>query len=208
MVIQIHPYGTPHHLIHDKEAIFLEPGTLTYIGLEQKNTHFLHNPNYQPHCDEPEYKIIKDYPYSKSMCEVDCLMQLQLKECGCVADEFDRHIKEDITVCTLKEMQCIYSVSDNPCRNCPASCHIKEFKIKTKSRLDVGDILLASAMKALRSRNYRYSNHERVGRKERLGGNNIVALRVGLTTLDVKVSTESTKNTCSLFIFFYIHYRA
>ena len=74
MVIKINPYGTPHHLIHDKEAIFLEPGTRAYIGLEKKKILIFYTTQDTNHI-------------AMNQNSQRCLMQLQLKKF--VADEFD-----------------------------------------------------------------------------------------------------------------------
>ena len=42
--MEIHPYGTPHHLIHHKNFVSLEPGTFTFIELEQIETYLLKPP--------------------------------------------------------------------------------------------------------------------------------------------------------------------
>ena len=42
-----------------------------------------------------------DYPYSKSMCLVDCLLEKKMEECGCVGEEFKTLVGRKIHVNNL-----------------------------------------------------------------------------------------------------------
>ena len=184
MIMEIHPYGTPHHLIHDRNHIFLEPGSFTYIGLEQKITHYLPKPH-RPHCHESEYKIIKDYGYSKEMCEIDCLLEQHLQKCKCVADEFKEYVIDNVRICNITEMQCTFVVmrdSDSKCRDCAPNCHFNQYDVVKKSRLNIGNQVFVKKFRRHQShkKNRTISNFE-----ANSGIDNIVAVRVAMNSLAI-----------------------
>ena len=121
-----------------------------YRTREEKNTHFLHNPRHQSHCDEPEFTKMSDAASTEEIC------------CWWVW----WFVKKGITVCTLEDMQYIYSVSVNSCCDCPISCQFTEFRIKRILGLTLRTDHSTSQWKMWNGRNL---NLEAMT----LGGNNI-----------------------------------
>ena len=86
LLMEIHPYGTPHHLVDHRNTIYVEPGASTNIDIEEVNIRRLHPP-FKPNCGKHSLQVIKGYPYSKAICEVDCFLQKIITKCGCVCDQ-------------------------------------------------------------------------------------------------------------------------
>ena len=186
LLVEIHKYGTPHHLIEYTNVLYLEPGVLTSIDIEQVMTNRLHPP-YKDSCGQRQLKIITNYTYSRAICEVDCLLQLQLEQCGCVSDEFVESILNTTRVCNTTEMQCVFQVSNSPtdCHSCPKECESTDYTVST-SRLGIGSNLMYKlATQGLPSwKGKRDSDIESYIHK------NIVGFRVGFKSHTVETRTH------------------
>lgn len=182
LLMEIHPYGTPHHLVDHRRSIYLEPGVSTNIDIEEIMTKRLHYP-FKPNCKEEELKIVKDYPYSKATCEIECFLMRILKKCGCIPDQFGEYAR-NTRICNVSEMNCIFGASSEiHCHECPVSCESIHYKIST-SRLGIGNKWVYRNLKNTPG----WENKSQTEIATYIN-QNIVAFRIGFKSLEKQVRT-------------------
>ena len=182
LMMEIHPYGTPHHLVDHRRSIYLQPGAYTNIALEEVTTKMLPNP-FKPHCEEPERKIVVNLPYSKSTCELECFLQKALDKCGCVPGQFLEFTRTKMMRrCEIYEMKCVFNYSSQGhCHECHGKCEVVSYKLTT-SRLSIGN-------KRVYQRIRQTSGWENKTLAEIISyiNENIIGFRIGFKNLDKHV---------------------
>jgi len=149
LLMEIHPYGTPHHLIDHRNTIYLEPGALANIDVSEVEFHRL-PPPFKPACGYKEPVILKDYPYSEQTCQTDCYLSIALDKCGCVPEQFE--IKErKHRICEPLDMPCIFRATgaeeaEELCHGCPVRCHDIQYEV-SYTQLAIGNNALAKQLK-------------------------------------------------------------
>ena len=182
LLLEIHPYGTAHHLIDHRNTIYLEPGACTNIDIEQVMTKRL-PPPFKPNCGQRQLKIIKDYPYSKSICEIDCFLQQILEKCGCVVDQFAKYVR-NTRICNVSEMACTFDAThEGHCHECPLNCSAVAYKAST-SRLGIGNDLVYETL--TKTPGWESKSQSDI---ERYVNHNIVGFRIGFSTLEKQIQT-------------------
>ena len=180
LLMEIHPYGTPHHIIDHRRAIYLEPGVFTNIDIEEVMTKRLKKP-FKPNCEEKERRILIDYPYSQVLCELECSLGKALRECGCIPDQFIDHAR-NARGCNITEMKCIFDISSSlHCHDCPVQCNEYDYKIST-SRLGIGNDWVYKAIKGING----WENKSQTEIKSYIN-QNIVGFRIGFLSLEKQV---------------------
>jgi len=145
LLMEIHPYGTPHHLIDHRNTIYLEPGSLANIDVEEVETHRL-PPPFKPNCGTQPLEVLQDYPYSAAICETDCYLKKALEHCNCVPDQFEEHAGPH-RICDAIDMPCVFKASqETHCHGCPVKCHAVHY-IVSSTRLSIGNDALSSSLK-------------------------------------------------------------
>ena len=178
LLMEIHPYGTPHHLIDHRNTIYLEPGSCTNIDIEEIETNRL-PPPFKPNCGRRELEIIKNYPYGKSICEADCYLEMIVEVCNCVVDQFAKYTSGEIRTCKVEDMPCVFAASqETHCHDCPEKCHEIQYGVSA-SRLSIGNNALHDTLKS--SPEWRdKSPREAVAYAKQ----NIVGFRIGFKSLE------------------------
>lgn len=75
IIIDIHPHDTPTR--NDlRNTVLVEPGVFTRITIKKVKQNRL-RPPFDPNCGDTPFKIVTKYPYSKSMCELDCVLKVK-----------------------------------------------------------------------------------------------------------------------------------
>ena len=148
LLMEIHPYGTPHHLIDHRNTIYLEPGSSTNIDIEEVLTQRL-SPPFKPNCGEQELEVLRNYPYSKAICETDCYLHMSLEKCGCVPDQFAEHAQH-LRICDAVDMPCVFEASQEiHCHGCPVKCRAIHYHVSS-TRLSIGNEVMLETMRGIK----------------------------------------------------------
>ena len=189
ILIDIHPHDKPTRDL--RNMVLIEPGVFTRITIKKVEKYRLHPP-FDPSCGALPFKIVTNYPYSRQVCELDCILKAQLDRCGCVANVIPGCVEKGVPICNVTEMRCTFKVSARSCRDCikscPVECRAVEYKIET-SRLSLGTDLIYERMGRLP----RWKNSSRVEMGTYVK-ENIVGFSVGFKTLAVEVMTAKPTN--------------
>jgi len=181
LLIEIHAYGTPHHLVDQRNVIFLEPGARTNIDILEVETKRLPPPFY-PNCGEEKLEVIKDFPYSQATCNVDCYLEIMLEECGCVADQFADFVDPKIRICKVNEMGCAFAASqETHCHACAVKCIEETYEMKY-TRLGFGNDKMLKTL--LNVSGFEDKTPQEIFDHAK---QNIVSFRIGFKSLDKQV---------------------
>ena len=181
LLVEIHPYGTPHHLIDHRHTIYLQPGGMTHIDIEEETTQRLQSP-FEPHCGKGEMEIIKNYPYTQAVCEVDCYLTNIFSKCGCVVDQFSAHVGPGAQICNISQMECTFEASTEAhCHECPFHCDDVQYKVST-SRLAIGNNLVFESLRE--SSSWKNRSESEI---EAYIQRNIVGFRIGFKSLEKQI---------------------
>lgn len=177
LLMEIHPYATPHHLIDHRNAIYLEPGSCTNIDITEVDTQRL-PPPFQPACGESEMDVVKGFPYSQSICEADCYLSKIYETCGCIVDQFSEFVV-NLTICEPEDMPCVFKASqETHCHACPTQCSAHHYDVMT-SRLGIGNRMIKSFLSDNEDWKDKPDSEIVAYAKE-----NIVGFRIGFRTLE------------------------
>jgi len=145
LLMEIHPYGTPHRLIDHRNTIYLEPGSMANIDVEEVETHRL-PPPFKPACGTADIDVLQGFPYSEAICETDCYLEMALKRCGCVPDQFEEFANQN-RICETVDMPCVFdATTEVHCHGCPVRCHDVHYHV-SQTLLSIGNDALAKSVK-------------------------------------------------------------
>ena len=145
LLMEIHPYGTPHNLIDHRNTIYLEPGSMANIDVEEVETHRL-APPFKPACGEVKPEVLRGFPYSEAVCETDCYLEMALQKCGCVPDQFEEFANHH-PICEAADMPCVFNATmEVHCHGCPVRCHDVHYHF-SQTLLSIGNNALAISLK-------------------------------------------------------------
>jgi len=179
LLIEIHAYGTPHHLVDHRNVIFLEPGARTNIDIQEVETKRLPPPFY-PNCGEEKLEVIKGFPYSQATCNVDCYLEMMLDKCGCVADQFSEFVDPDVAICNVTEMGCVFAASqETHCHSCATKCVEEHYQMQY-TRLGFGNDRMLDTLEKLPG----YETAQDILDHSQ---QNIVSFRIGFKSLEKQI---------------------
>ena len=154
---------------------------MTNIDIEEIVTKRLPYP-FKPNCQQDETEIVKKYSYSQATCEVECFLKRIIQRCDCIPDQFVEYTEDNMRVCNVSEMNCVFSSSAQVhCDNCPVQCNAVDYKI-SNSGLGIGNKLVYKRLKTTPG----WENKSRLQIKSRIN-EDIIGFRIGYKTLEKQI---------------------
>ena len=125
----------------------LQTGRYTTIDIEMTEINLLPTP-YSTKCGSKKLSIIKKFPYSRALCEVDCVLVKIYKICKCISFEFEGHVG-DIPICNVEQMKCYYehlnrtkSSCTRYASTCPRECTYYKYHFQSSLIMNLGDEIM------------------------------------------------------------------
>jgi len=148
LVLFIHPYGTPHYMTTHTDSMGLQTGIYTSVDIALTEVNFLPKP-YSTDCGSKELEVIRNVPYTRSWCEIDCVLLKVYRKCQCVGFEFEGKVDADIPICRMDQMRCYFRYRDlykDTCTtvaaSCPAECTQYKYHFSRSLIMSIGDEMM------------------------------------------------------------------
>lgn len=185
MIVTLNYYGVPHFLQRHNEAVLVQPGTMNAITIDLTRSILLPHP-YKTNCSETTFGLISGFPYSKAMCETDCILQKIYERCSCVGYEFAGYVGS-MPMCNIEKMECYlkwrnkHKKVPRACKdNCPRECVMHKYSIQlSQATLGNNDIFsrFTSASGILRTR------------AKEIVVENLIGFKISFRSTDVRILT-------------------